>query len=427
MDGNKEFQFDYGKGKMSFELPAKNFLMEVKANDINPRLTGLDEVMRALDNPIGTPRLSDIVSKGESVCIITSDVTRPCPSQILLPPIIDELQEAGILPDDITVVFGLGSHRRHTEEEKRNLVGENVYELVHTVDSDPDDTVFLGSTSRGTPVNITSIVAQADRRICLGNIEMHYFAGYSGGGKAIMPGVSDRAAIQANHSMMIEKTSRAGEIAHNNVRLDIEEAADICGIDFILNVVLDEEKTIVKAVAGDHRAAHRAGCEFLDTMYKIRLPELADIVIATPGGFPKDINIYQAQKSLDNAQHAVKDNGVIILAGDCSEGFGEHVFEEWLTEAPTPESLIKRIQTEFRLGGHKAAAIAMVLQKCDVYFVSALSSDIAAKTFMKPYPDIQSAIDDAMRKTGKNAKIIVMPHAGSTLPCFDPNTNIDET
>lgn len=416
MSRMKEFQIGYGKEDISFELPVENFLMEVKANEISVELTGIEEVERALQNPIGTPRLSDIVSKGESVCIVTSDITRPCPSHILLPPVIGELLEAGISPDDITVVFALGSHRRHTEQEKRILVGDEIYEMVHTVDSDPEDTVFLGYTSRGTPVNITSIVAQADRRICLGNIEMHYFAGYSGGGKAIMPGVSDREAIQANHSKMIEETSKAGEITNNNVRLDIEEAADICGIDFILNVVLDEEKVIVKAVAGDHRKAHRAGCEFLDSLYKIRLPGLADIVIATPGGFPKDINVYQAQKSLDNAKHAVKQDGVIILVADCSEGFGEHVFEEWLTAAPTSDSLIDRIRTEFRLGGHKAAAIAMVLNRCDVHFVSNLPLEEASQTFMKPYPDIPSALADAMKKMGKKAKIIVMPHAGSTLP-----------
>jgi nickel-dependent lactate racemase len=412
----KEFQIGYGKEDISFELPVENFMMEVKANEISVELTGLEEVERALQNPIGTPRLSEIVSKGDSVCIVTSDITRPCPSQILLPPVIGELLEAGISPDDITVVFALGSHRRHTEEEKRFLVGDEIYEMVHTVDSDPEDTVFLGYTSRGTPVNITSIVAQADRRICLGNIEMHYFAGYSGGGKAIMPGVSDREAIQANHSKMVEETSKAGEITKNNVRLDIEEAADICGIDFILNVVLDEEKTIVKAVAGDHKAAHRVGCEFLDSLYKIALPGLADIVIATPGGFPKDINVYQAQKSLDNAKHAVKQGGVIILVADCSEGFGEHVFEEWLTAAVTSDSLIERIRSEFRLGGHKAAAIAMVLNKCEIYFVSNLLPEEASQTFMKPYPDIHLALIDAMKKTGKKAKIIVMPHAGSTLP-----------
>lgn len=415
-DSRKEFQIDFGKEKIKFSLNQKNILMEIKANEVESQYTGISEVKRALENPIGTPRLSDIVTKGETVCIVTSDITRPCPSDILLPPLLDELTQAGVMPDDITVVFALGSHRRHTEEEMRKLVGDKVYELVHTVDSDTEDIVSLGITSFGTPVNITSVVAQADRRICLGNIEMHYFAGYSGGGKAIMPGVSDRAAIQANHSKMVESTSKAGAIANNNVRMDIEEAADMCGIDFILNVVLDEDKNIVKAVAGDHKLAHREGCEFLDSMYKIKIPELADIVIATPGGFPKDINIYQAQKALDNSQHAVKDGGIIILVADCSEGFGEHVFEEWLTAAVDSKSLIERIKTQFRLGGHKAAAIAMVLEKCEVYFVSSLPAKIAGKTFMKPYFDLDEAIFDAFKEKGEDAKVIIMPHAGSTLP-----------
>ncbi len=416
MKANREFQFDFGKKKISFFLKPLNFMLEMKANEIEPNFTGVEEVKRALKNPIGTSVISEIVTKGETVCIITSDITRPCPSSVILPPLIEELKQAGISLEDITIVFALGNHRRHTENEMRKLVGDEIYEMVHTFDSNSEDTVFLGNTSFGTPVNITSIVAQADRRICLGNIEMHYFAGYSGGGKAIMPGVSDHAAIQANHSKMIESTSKAGAINNNNVRLDIEEAADICGIDFILNVVLDEDKNIVKAVAGDHRKAHRVGCEFLDSMYKIKIPQLADIVIASPGGFPKDINIYQAQKALDNSQHAVKEGGIIILVADCSEGFGEHVFEEWLFEAPSSRSLIDRIEKEFRLGGHKAAAIAMVLEKCNVYFVSSLPEKIASKTFMKPYSILQTAVDDAIGQMGKNAKIIIMPHAGSTLP-----------
>ncbi len=407
----------YGKGSISFDIDSRNLLLDMKANKASVRSTGKDEVLRALADPIGTPRLSEIVRKGESVCIITSDITRPCPSDIMLPPLIGELTDAGINPEDITVVFALGSHRRHTEEEMRKITGNDIYELVHTVDSDPDDVVLLGYTSRGTPVNITSVVARADRRICLGNIEMHYFAGYSGGAKAIMPGVSNREAIQANHRMMTEDTSAAGRIADNNIRLDIEEAGDLCGIDFILNVVLDEERNIVFAAAGDHRAAHRAGCTFLDSMYKIRIPRLADIVIASPGGFPKDINVYQAQKALDNAQHAVKPGGIIILAADCSEGFGEEVFEDWLSDATSSAGLIDRIRCDFRLGGHKAAAIAMVVEKCrEVLFVTSLAPDLAAKTFMKPYAGIREALDHALRVMGTDAEIIVMSHAGSTLP-----------
>ncbi|HAL74962.1 MAG TPA: nickel-dependent lactate racemase [Clostridiales bacterium] len=412
----KQFRIGYGAGQRTFSLDDQNLLMEMKAWEPDQTLDEVDEIRRALQEPIGKPPLSEILIPGENVCIITSDITRPCPSSKILPPLIEELEAAGIHQDDITVVFALGSHRRHTEDEKRRLVGDEVYSKVHTVDSDPEDTVYLGVTSFGTPVNITSIVAQADHRICVGNIEYHYFAGYSGGGKALMPGVSDREAIQANHSRMILPAARAGAIEDNPLRLDIEEAADIVGCDFILNVVLDEEKRIVKAVAGDHRAAHRAGCAYLDQMYKIEIPALADLVIATPGGLPKDINLYQTQKALDNARNAVRPGGIIVLAGQCAEGFGERVFEEWLTAAEKPADLLTRIRQEFRLGGHKAVAIAMVLANAEVYFVSDMPPDKAAKTFMKPYNDLELAISDALQKLGESAKVIIMPHAGSTLP-----------
>jgi nickel-dependent lactate racemase len=414
-----EYSIGYGKGKQRFSLPEANVLLDMKAKTMEQDLDQTEVVARALMEPVAAARLSDICRPGEKICIITSDITRPCPSDIILPPILAELEEAGVIPEDITVVFALGSHRRHTEEEKKKLVGEEVYAKVHTLDSDPEDTVYLGTTQYGTPVNISSFVAQADRRICVGNIEYHYFAGYSGGGKAIMPGVSDRAAIQANHSRMIEPCARAGAIEDNTLRLDIEEAADICGCDFIVNVILDESKKIVAAVAGDHRKAHREGCRILDEIYKIPIPRLADIVIATPGGFPKDINLYQTQKALDNAQHAVRKGGIIILAGQCPEGYGEHVFQEWLLAANRPEDLIKRVKTEFQLGGHKAVAIAMVLQNAQVFFVSDMPADEAEKTFMQPYSNLQQAIDDAFRQLGSDAKIIIMSHAASTLPVLD--------
>ncbi len=412
----KRFTIGYGSGTRSFCLDEENLLLEMKAYELDAEIDEQAEIRRALREPIGKPVLADWLVPGDTVCIITSDITRPCPSPVILPPLINELEDAGIRPEDITIVFALGSHRRHTEEEKRRLVGDEVYSRVHTVDSDPEDTLYLGTTSYGTPVNITSSVAQADRRICVGNIEYHYFAGYSGGGKAIMPGVSDRTAIQANHSRMIRPDARAGAIEDNPLRLDIEEAADICGCDFILNVVLNEDKKIVRAVAGDHREAHRAGCRFLDQLYKIDIPCLADLVIATPGGLPKDINLYQTQKALDNARHAVKPGGIIILAGQCSEGFGERVFEEWLIEAKKPADLLERVGREFRLGGHKAVAIAMVLAKSEIYFVSDMPAEDAAHTFMKPYHDLDQAIKDALARLGPDAKVIIMPHAGSTLP-----------
>ena len=231
-----------------------------------------------------------------------------------------------------------------------------------------------------------------------------------------MPGVSTRDAIQANHSMMVRPEACAGNLEGNPLRQDIEEAGRIVGVDFILNVVLDEHKKILKAVAGDPVLAHREGCKFLDTIYLKELPAPADIVLVSQGGAPKDLNLYQTQKALDNARHAVKQGGVIVLIGSCKEGLGERVFEEWMTQSPTPEFMIERIGRDFQLGGHKAAAIAMTLQKADIYLVSDLEDDFVRSIFLKPAKSAQEALDTAFEKMGKNATVLAMPYGGSTLP-----------
>lgn len=385
-------------------------------NEVVRELTGEAEVRRALAAPIGTPRLKEVVHPGERVAIVTSDITRPMPTYVVMPALLEELYAAGIRREDITLVFALGSHRPHTEEEMKKLAGETVFREIRCVDSDPADCVHMGVTAAGTPVDITRSVAEADRRICLGNIEYHYFAGYSGGAKAIMPGVSTRAAIQANHSMMVWEEACAGNLDTNPLRRDIEEAVEICGVDFILNVVLDEHKEIIRAVAGDVTAAHRAGCAFLDTLYQKEIEKRADIVIVSQGGAPKDLNLYQTQKALDNAKHAVRDGGVIILVGSCKEGLGEETFEAWLTGASRPRELIERIRREFRLGGHKAAAIAMVLEHADIYLVSDLEPAFVETLFMTPFDTVQTAYDAAVSKLGAMASVLVMPYGGSTLP-----------
>lgn len=411
-----KLRFGFGTGFQEVEVPEEHFLGELHANEVHTELTGEAEVLRALRNPIGSKRLGDIVRPGETVAIITSDITRPMPTYKVMPALLDELYAAGIRCEDITLVFGLGSHRKQTPEEHKKLAGERAYAEIRCVDSDPSDCVSYGNTSRGTPVDIFRAVAEADRRICLGNIEYHYFAGYSGGAKAIMPGVSTREAIQANHSRMVLPECCAGALETNPVRLDIEEAGAMVGIDFIVNVVLSEHKEILCAVAGDPIKAHRAGCKFLDTLYRKELKQGADIVLVSQGGAPKDLNLYQTQKALDNAKHAVNDGGVIILIGSCREGLGEHTFEEWMTSAPSAHSLIERIEKEFKLGGHKAAAIAMVLEKAEVDLVSELDDDFVRSIFLTPQPSAQAALDRALEKLGRDATILAMPYGGSTLP-----------
>ena len=412
-------EIGFGTAPQLLELPDQNVDGVLLPNEVDVTAKGVPLVEAALQHPIGTPPLSELVKPGEKIVIITSDVTRPVPSYKIIPAILTELFGAGVNPADVTVVFALGSHRGQTPEEMKKLVGEDVYRQVRCIDGDPTDFVHMGTTRLGTPVDITRIVAEADRRIGVGNIEFHYFAGYSGGAKAIMPGVSTRAAIQSNHSRMVLPEAAAGRLEGNPVREDIEEAIWYCPLDFIVNVVLDEHKEIICAVAGHYIKAHREGCKFLDRLYQKKIPPRADIVIASQGGAPKDLNLYQTQKALDNAKHAVKPGGIIILAGSCKEGLGEEVFEEWLLHSASPQAMVERIGKDFQLGGHKAAAIGMVLETSEIYLVSEMEPEFVRNIFLKPYPGVQEAVNAAFEKLGNEATVLVMPYGGSTLPVVE--------
>ena len=410
------YEFGFGKEKQLVDIPQGIDVRELTAND-NIEFNDIDkDVVHAWENPIGSPRLKDIVKPGEKIAIITSDITRPMPTYKVMPALLEELKEAGVDYNDVTLVFALGSHRRQTPEEMRRLAGDYAYEKINVVDSDIDDCIRMGVTANGTPVDITRVVAEADRKIALGNIEFHYFAGYSGGYKAIMPGVSTPQAIQSNHKLMIKPESCAGRLEGNPVREDIEEAGRICGLDFILNVVLDEHKEIVKVVCGDPIKAHRVGAAFLDRLYTKEIDRGADIVIVSQGGAPKDLNLYQTQKALDNSKHAVKDGGIIILIGSCAEGYGEHTFEDWMLNSESPDDLVNKIRRHFVLGGHKAAAIGMVLQRAEIYLVSDMAPEQVERSFMRPYTSAQQAFDDALAKFGGKAEVITMPYGGSVLP-----------
>ncbi len=408
-------QLKYGKSQIEVDIPEKNLIGIVGPQELPKVVNERKEIQNAIKNPINSKELSEIVNPGNKVAIIVSDITRPSPSSKILPPLIDELHSLGIQDEDISIIFALGIHRSHTEEEKKKLVGEEIYNNYLCIDHDPDDCVNMGTTSYGTSMDVFKLVAEADVVICTGNIELHYFAGYSGGAKAIMPGVSSREAVQNNHKMMLLPEARAGNL-NSPVRKDMDEAGELLGIDFVVNVVLNEKKEIVKAVAGKPMDAYKTGAEYVDKMYKVKIEKPADIVITCAGGFPKDINLYQAQKALENAKYAVKDGGSIILVAECSEGLGEEVFEQWVMEAKDPEDLIKKIEENFVLGGHKAAAIALVMRKADCFLVSEMPEDLAKKVFFIPKKNLQDAFEEAMKKYGEDAKVLVMPYGGSTLP-----------
>ena len=415
-----KFQLKYGKGTVELEIEEKNYMGSLLPNEIEFGLKGEAEVKRALENPIGTKRLREIVKPEEKIIIITSDITRPMPSKTVLPPVIEELKKAKVQEKDMTVVLALGSHRKHTEEEKKMLVGEEVYHSdIEILDSNMDQCINLGKCKNGTPVDIFEPVAKADRILCLGNIEYHYFAGYSGGAKAIMPGVSSHDAIQTNHSNMVREEAYAGNLDTNPVRQDIDEVGNYIKIDFILNVVLNNKKEIVRAVAGHYLEAHREGCKVLDSMYGVKIDKKADIAILSPGGYPKDINLYQSQKGLDNAKHAVRDGGIIIWVASAKERFGEQTFEDWMLHK-TPDEMLVEIKEKFQLGGHKAAAIAMVLKKARIFMVSDLEDELIRRINLVPFNSVQEAIDAALKELGQNSKILLLPDAGSTLPLVIP-------
>jgi Uncharacterized conserved protein len=409
----------YGKSVEEIELPHNVEPLILKGHFKDAAVDHkyeLGEIERSLENPIGSKRLQDIVSPGQKVVIMASDITRPSPTKKLVPPLLYELGRAGVTDGDITIVFGMGIHRPHTENEKMMLVGEDAYGRIRCIDSCTDEFINIGTTSRGTPVNVCSTVLNADVRICTGNIEYHYFAGYSGGAKAIMPGACNFESISANHKLQLKDGVKSGAIDGNPVREDIDEAGGMVGISFILNVVLNDEKKILKAFSGDYIKAHREGCRYLDTLYSCSIPDLADIVVVSAGGYPKDINLYQAQKALDNASHAVRMGGIIILAAECREGFGEPTFEKWIHDASCPDDLIERLRNTFVLGGHKAAAIARVLKKAKVYFISGMDKEKCESIYFMKKDNLQQAVDDAVHATGESCSMIVIPQGGSILP-----------
>ena len=422
--GRKSFELPYGHQTVCLTLPTSasvDLLLPTAPSDAaktTPEGETNELVAKALAEPVAGPPLRRLIAEypARKVTIITSDNTRPCPSPLLIPPLLEELFAAGVHADDITVVVALGLHRPLGDEELRELVGQASYDTVRVINHDPDDTVWVGTTAAGTPVELFRPVVEADVRICVGNIEFHYFAGYSGGAKSILPGCASAKTVAANHGLMVRPGARAGVLEGNPVRADIEEGVAMVGIDFILNVVVDGEHRIVAAVAGDSVNAHRQGCEIMSQRDSVAIKRRADVVVVSAGGSPSDVNLYQAQKALENARAAVREGGAIVWLAQCSEGFGNSTFEQWMRDADSPEQVLSRIAERFVLGGHKAAAIASVLKKAEVYLVSDMGPKLQGVCGIVGFDRLDEALEAALARTGKSPKVTVMPHGHATFP-----------
>jgi nickel-dependent lactate racemase len=409
----------YGKTEICARIPTRNFLGTIepkeKSGVPDPRV----EVERALREPIGTKQLSEIAKPGDKVAIVVDDATRVTPTYLMVPPLLDELNKAGVKDEDITVIFGCGTHRAVNPDEMKKLVGEETLKRVRAVNHDCNakDQVFLGKTSFGTKVYVNKVFANADVKILAGDVDLHYYAGYGGGRKSVLPAVSSAETIQHNHAMLLHPKSRTGVLEGNPVHEDMVEAAKLAKVNFILNIVTNSKLELVQAFAGDLELAFYEGVKLVDEMYKVPIDRRADIVVVSPGGNPLDINLYQAYKGVDNALEAVKRGGVIVLVAECPEGHGHDVFHEWMTRLKDLKEMEKEIKKRFRMGGHKAYYLLKALQKVKIVFVSVMPDYYAVNMFkLKTAKVVNDALRDAFDIAGKNAKVWAMPFGNLTFP-----------
>jgi nickel-dependent lactate racemase len=411
----------YGKTEICARIPTRNFLGSIEPKEKQGVKDSRAEIERALSKPIGTTRLKEIAKTGDKVAIVVDDATRATPSYLMIPPLLDELNQAGVKDEDVTVIFGCGSHRPVTAEEKEKLIGKEALERVKAInhDCEAEDQVFLGKTSHETEVHVNKVFAEADVKILAGDINLHYYAGYGGGRKGVLPAVSSAKTIQQNHALLLHPNAATGVLEGNPVHEDMMEAAKLAKVNFILNIVTNSKNELVKAFAGDLEQAFLEGTKLVDEMYKVSIEQRANIVVVSAGGYPNDINLYQASKAIHNALDAVKRKGVIVLAAECSEGHGNAVFSEWMEKFADSKRIEREIKRHFVLGGHKAYYLTKALQKVSIILVSVMPDCYAVNTFkLRTATALNDALRDAFELAGKNAKVYAMPHGSDTLPMY---------
>jgi len=410
----------YDKTEVCARIPTRNFLGAIEPKEKPGIPNAKAEILRALNEPIGSKPLSEIVKLASRVAIVVDDVTRPAPSHLIIPPLLEKLNLLGVKDEDITVIFGCGTHRAVKLDEARELLGEDVVNRVKIISHDchAKDHVYMGTTNRyGTKVFVNKAFAEADVRILTGDVEMHYYAGFGGGRKSVLPGVSSAKTIQHNHAMLLHPQARTSILNGNPVHEDMVEAARLAKVDFILNVVTNNEGEIVKAFAGDLEQAFYEGVKLVEEMYKVPIDCRADIVIVSPGGHPADINLFQAYKAVDNVLDSVKRGGVIVLVAECPEGYGNEVFYEWMVKFKDLKSMEKEIKKRFIIGGHKAYYLLKTLQKAQIILVSTMPDYYAVNVFrLKTARALNDALRDAFDIAGKKAKVWAIPYGHVTFP-----------
>lgn len=418
----------YGREEVSIDSHTVNFLGLIESSGMTEKDSEEKVIQKALENPIGSRRLREIVKHGEKICIVISDTTRAWQKMDLyLPYIVNELSVAGIEDKNITFLCATGSHRPQTAEEHRILLGEKLNRRFEVVDHDcrnDENLVRLGRTSFGTPVILNRTAVESDHIILTGAIVFHDLAGWGGGKKSILPGICAYESIMANHALSlnpdvgegINPLVRCGNAEDNPIHMDMMEAAAFVNPSFLFNVIIDEEGNIGKAVGGDYIKAHEAGRKLVDEIDSAYIEEKADLVLVSAGGYPKDIDLYQASKALVNAKEAVKAGGNIILLAECIEGFGGEEVQMMLEEFNDNCSREKALRESFSVAKYTGYLITEIAEHFNVILVSSIDSQKMKCSGIRAATSVQEAMDIVKKANAGRLHTYFMPSGSSTLP-----------
>nr|AAU83899.1 conserved hypothetical protein [uncultured archaeon GZfos34H9] len=352
-----------------------------------------DVIRHALQNPIGTKRLREIVKskKDAEIVIVVDDHTRDAPTEKMLDCLIEEIGHT----DRITLLVACGTHAPPNEEDLNSILGKHRSRfdiLIHNCDA--GDLVYVGTTSRGTPVSLNRTYVDANIKILTGDITLHYYAGFGGGRKSILPGISSRESINRNHALLVDEDAKIANIDNNPVHLDMCEAASYAPPDFVLNTVADASGNLIDAYVGEMNAVFLKGTDAAKDLYLHKTNALFDVLLVSAGGFPKDRNLYQATKAIENCFRIVVPGGKLILAAESREGIGDPYFEEWMNKYASYEEVEEAIKTNFVLGGHKAYYIRRVMKYLQLSLVSNLDTQTINRWGINAYKSVLDAVKE---------------------------------
>jgi nickel-dependent lactate racemase len=418
---SSKIEIPYGTQLLSLEIEPRNFVGVVTPPKVEPAPDPKAVIGNAFKQPIGAS--FPTLSAASKICIVVDDATRVTPTKTLLSAILERLEESGVNRGQVSICIANGLHEMGDQASVNALLGEmtvNSYRVINHDPRDKDTLVYLGNTPRGTPVDVNRVIVESDVRVLTGIIEPHQLAGYSGGVKAVVPGLSSERTITANHSLMLDENVRVGKIDGNPLREDLEEAAKLThrdGQNFIVNSIVNEDRKIVQVVAGDEVEAHRRGVVLSKKISSVAVAEEADLVIASPGGYPRDINLYQSQKALAHIERIIKPGGVAVLVAECKRGTGSKTCEEWMKRDAKPADIIHRLKSEgFNMGAHKAYQLARFMVRANLILVSTLPDDLVKSMHLHTSPTLKQAYEEALTTVGRDARVTVYPRAAAILP-----------